>query len=266
MLPLEKEETIETSNNNDDDDEIIETKIEHKETINNEYDNYKMINDDYIGQLVFESDIINEPVVQAKGSLNDNVIYAYNTGIVVNNYDSGCEGGPCSLNDVYLRKDINNNFDIGGTVFMDYRNSLSDQNIIIYGHLYPKYSDPYKELMFSPLERLLNKDNYEKNKYVSLKLKEETRYYQVVYVYLFDTTSEDYDNLQYYRTYYNFDYYGDLDEGYYDTYINNIEQIKLYDTGIKLSNTDNTLTLQTCYENDDNIVEIVVCKQIAQFK
>ena len=254
-------------NNNDSNDIEIKDKsnLDNKlEFINEEYASYKSINDDYIGQLVFESNIINEPVLQAKGSLNDNVIFAYNTGVIVNDYDKGCEGGSCSLNDVYLRKDINNNFDIGGTVFMDYRNSLSDQNILIYGHLYPKTMDPNKELMFSPLESLLNKDNYENNKYVSLKLKKETKNYQVVYVYLFNLSNDDYDNLQYFRTNYNIDLKGNIDEGYYDRYINNLEQVKLYDTGIKLNNTDNTLTLQTCYEEDDNILEIVVCKEISK--
>ena len=53
----------------------------------------------------------------------------------------------------------------GGSIFMDYRNVLSDQNLIIYGHyfstLYDKDVDRVKA--FTPLEKLLDESNYKKN-------------------------------------------------------------------------------------------------------
>lgn len=240
--------------------EIIE--IKEEEPTNEKWKQYKNINDDYVCSVSFDSGLLDEPVLQAKGSLENYEFYAFKSKTPVTNYESGCESGPCTLNDVYLRKDINGEYELGGTVFMDYRNNLDDQNIIIYGHLYPLSMDPNKEIMFSPLEKLLKKENYEANKDITLLLSNEERHYEVVYVYLFDTTSNDYNDLQYYRTYYEYDYYDELDEGYYQTYIDNMEKKKVYDTGKALTTDDNTLTLQTCYEGNDNLVEIVVAREV----
>lgn len=243
---------------------VIEDVVE-QETIeeNNRYQDNKAINDDYIGELYFESGLLDLPVVKAQGQLSDYTFYAFNTGNAVTNYELGCEGGACTLNDVYLRKDwISGKFELGGSTFMDYRNYISDQNIIIYGHLYPKSMDKDRELMFSSLDKLLDKENYATNSIIHLELEHEVRTYQIAYVYLFDLTNDDYDTLQYYRTNYEYDYYNNPDEGYYDEYIDKMEEVKLYDTGVKLTNNDNTLTLQTCYEANDNLREIVVAKEI----
>lgn len=222
----------------------------------------KEINVDYVGQVRFDSGIMDLPFVQASGNLQDYKFYAFDKNTIVSNYDN-CESGPCSLNDVYLRTDWTNwSFDLGGSVFLDYRNSLYDQNIILYGHMFPKSMDPNKERMFSPLEILLKKENYEANKYITLVLDGEIRKYEVAYVYIFDTTSQDYNDLQYYRTNYEYDYYGNPDEGYYQKYIDNMKKKQQYDTGVELTKDDNTLTLQTCVEGSDTLIELVVCKEL----
>lgn len=225
----------------------------------------KKINDDYVMNVEFESGLLDLPIVQAKGELSDYEFYAFDGSYVVKNYDTQCEGGPCSLNDVYLRKDWETGkYALGGTCFLDYRNTLYDQNIIVYGHLYPRSMDPERELMFSGLDKLLKQENYEENKDVYLNLGTEKRHYQVAYVYLFNTTNDDYDNLQYYRTNYNYDYYGNEDKGYFQKYINYMEKVQPYDTGVELTEKDKTLTLQTCYDGDSNHVQITVCKELPE--
>lgn len=230
---------------------------------NSEYQKNKDINKDYIGDIVFESGLINLPFVQAQGTLSDYEFYAYEGQKVVN-YNGGCEGGECTLNDVYLRKDWKTgNYELGGSVFMDYRNSLNDQNIIIYGHLFPRYLDAERELFFTPLEKLLKQAGYEANKYVDLILENETRRYEIVHVYIFDTINDqDYEDLQFFRTNYDYDYDGILDAGYLSTYEKNMKIRELYGTGLSLSETDDTLTLQTCVDGSDSKVEIVVAKLI----
>lgn len=76
--------------------------------------------------------------------------------------------------DSYLRKNwITNEYDVQGTCYLDSRNTLSDNNLIIYGHYTEKgftdYNgyDPDKRPMFSNLELLFDKDNYEDNRYIS---------------------------------------------------------------------------------------------------
>ena len=69
------------------------------------YDNNKAINSDYLGQIVFDSGLINLPFVASKDN-ND-----------------------------YLRRDFETkSYSVLGTVFMDYECDLECQNIILYGH------------------------------------------------------------------------------------------------------------------------------------
>lgn len=227
----------------------------------------KEINDDYVGDVVFESGLINLPFV-CPSKPYDTYSFYTNSGKKVTDYENGCEGGACSGNDVYLRMDWKTmKYELGGSVFMDYRNSTYDQNIIIYGHHYPKSMDADRVLFFTPLEKLMQKENYEDNKNVSIVLGDQKRNYVVAYAYIFHmnpNTHDDLETLQYYRTNYDTNYYGEPDPGYYAKYIQKMEEVKLYDTGVKLEESDNTLTLQTCLENDPSAVEIVVCKEIGK--
>ena len=254
ITPKNEEEVIDVP------EEIIEDKQEVIEeySFKEEWNKNKKINDDYVGNI--RCNYFDYPLVQAKGSLDDYRFYT-NSGKAVSDYNA-CEGGPCSLNDVYLRMNWEDySYALSGSIFMDYLNSLDDQNIIIYGHHYPKSMDPNRELFFTPLEKLMEKENYEDNKEFELLLEDEVRKYEVVYVYLFDVIN-DYDTLQYYRANYDYDYFGNPDPGYYEEYIEGVEKKKLYDTGISLTENDRTLTLQTCVENDSSVVEIVVAREI----
>ena len=228
------------------------------------WDNNSVFNEDYIGEVSFESGLLSLPFVCPSKPYDQYSFYT-NNGKIVTNFDSGCESGSCSGNDVYLRTDWKTmKYELGGSIFMDYRNTIHDQNIIIYGHHYPKNMDKSRTLFFTPIEKLLLEENYEDNKYVQLVLENSVRRYEIAYVYLFHMTSkyDDMSTLQYYRTNYNFDYYGKEDPGYYQKYIDKMESVKLYDTNVKLCESDNTLTLQTCLENDPTAVEIIVCKEI----
>lgn len=249
-------EDLPTKDNTEDKEEI-----DKEEYYKNLWKENKQKNNDYIGQIVFDSGLIDMPFVCPQNEYSEYCIY-YADGSIVSDYENGCESGACTGNDVYLRTDWETmGFHIGGSLFMDYRNTIDDQNIIIYGHHYAKSIDANREMFFTPLEKLLDKENYEENKYIELVLGDEIRYYEIIYVYIFRLDNDDIDNLQYYRTNYDYDYWNNEDP-YYSTYINNVENVKLYDTGKSLSTYDRTLTLQTCVENSANEIEIVVAKEI----
>lgn len=229
--------------------------------------NNKNINEDYVGEIKFESNLINKSFVQAKDiyDKNGNLYHFYNEDGSLASIDEDHTG-----NDVYLWtnwKDMSYDYNIeGGSVFMDYRNSLDDQNIIIYGHHFSEGggNDPDRIKAFTPLEILLNEDNYYDNNKVSLILDNETRTYELVCVYVFDTNDNYYlDNLQYYRTDYNYDEFNDVeDESYYSNYIDALDSVKLYDTGVELTTDDKTLTIQTCISGSSSMFEICVFKQL----
>ena len=229
-------------------------------------DNHK-INNDYVGQLFFDSGLINVPFVQAKDVYNANgELYKFYTesGSVVSD-PTGYTG-----NDVYIwtywatgEYDYNNN---GGSVFMDYRNELYDENLIIYGHHFSFWNDATRKKAFTPIEQLLEFKNYEENKYLTLALENEIRKYELAVVYQYDDTDDYYfKNCQYWRTNYNYDDFEDVvDRSYYENYIKAIKEHQLYDTGVELTTNNKTLTLQTCISgHTGELFQILVFKEIS---
>lgn len=230
--------------------------------------NNKAINNDYIGEIVFDSNLINKSFVQAKDvyDINGNLYHFYNENGTLVEDPTDYNG-----NDVYIWtnwKDMSYDYNIeGGSVFMDYRNDLDDQNIIIYGHHFSEAggNDPERCKAFTPLEKLMEVENYDSNKSLKLILDNETRSYELVAVYKFDINDPIYtDNLQYYRTEYNYDEFEDTsDSTYYQNYIDAMNEVKLYDTGVNLTTQDKTLTLQTCISGlAGSVYEICVFKLV----
>lgn len=150
-------------------------------------------------------------------------------------------------NEYYLSHDFNKNEFSQGTVFLDYRNSLDDQNIILYGHYV--YKD--ENAMFSPLHLLKEEENYEKYKNIKLDFGNEVKEYVVSKVYYYMMGSE---TLIYYNTNYSDE---DLNK-----YLSYVDESKFYDTGVEIGKGDRFLTLQTCVRNRDDLRLIIVAKEI----
>ncbi len=181
------------------------------------YAEKKEENEEYIGHLYFESGLIDELTVQAED------------------------------NEKYLTIDFDGNAYSSGTVFMDYRNTIYDENMIFYGHFV--YADETKA--FSPLHRLKEEENYEENQYLFLALEDEVRRYQVAHVYYYEMGSED---LEYFHTEYTPD---EL-----EAYLENVKEAEFYDTGIEITAGDRFVTLQTCVRDRDDLRLIVICKEV----
>lgn len=177
----------------------------------------KAINDEYIGHLYFESGLIDQKVVQTDD------------------------------NEKYLDTDFEGNYFSSGSAFMDYRNTLMDENIIIYGHYV--YADESK--MFSPLHQLEDEANYEGNKYLYFALEDEVRKYEVADVYYYEMGSE---SLEYFHTEYSADELSN--------YLKHVHESEFYSTGTEISNLDHFLTLQTCVRGRDDLRLIVIAKQV----
>ena len=194
------------------------------------YLNYKKVNDDYIGTLKFDSGLIDLPVFQSTD------------------------------NDHYMRLDWQSGeYAAEGSTFLDYRNQLSDQNLIVYGHYVYSGYDPSLSKAFTPLGKLTDEANYRENANLKLYLSDHVREYQVAYVYyciLDENTGylTTVDDMQYYWTNYSNDYF--------DIYFNTVENASFYDTGVTIGQSDKFLTLLTCVENHDELRLVVLCKEI----
>jgi len=149
-----------------------------------------------------------------------------------------------SDNNEYLRLSFEKEYHRYGTIFMDYRNTLDDQNIIMYGH-YVYYDE---DGMFTELHLLKDKENYEDQKIIELETVEGIRQYQVASVFYYDLNA---DYPQYYQT-----SYSNIKD-----YLKDIDSVEFYDTEIEITNKSKLLTLQTCVRNRDDLRLIVVAVQ-----
>ena len=237
------------------------------EEVNEIWKHYKEINEDYVGQIIFDSGLIDKPFVQAKSCYRKNGdMYTF----FEKNGDVVTDASHYNGNDVYLWMDFETmEYDYdknGGSIFMDYRNSLDDQNVIIYGHFFSTIYGKDKERVkaFTPLEVLLDEKYYQGNMNLSLVLEHEIRRYELFAVYKYDMNSKEYNEKgQYFRTYYDTDVYsGSIDDTYMKNYIDFVNKVKLYDTGVELTENDKTLTFQTCMTPYTNLYEICVFRLV----
>ncbi len=221
---------------------------------------YEAINKDYVGQIVFDSGLIDLPFVQAKDVYDENgKLYKFydEKGHLVTD-PTGFNG-----NDVYIWTNWKTGkydySDEGGSVFMDYRNGLDDQNIIIYGHHYARDWDPSGTKQFTPLDLLLKEENYKNNSTLKLYLESEVRSYVVTYVYIMDIYDEK--QLQIMRTDMDIDFYGKEDPDFFEGYIAYIDSLSKYDSKELLHDDDRILTLVTCIQHQPRYRQIIICRQ-----
>lgn len=215
--------------------EVIEETVEYSDDYYREfYRSQKEMNEDYVGQIFFKSGLIVQPFVQGK------------------------------TNGTYLRTDwTNGKYDVEGSNFMDYANSLDDENIVIYGHYVFEYLDPTLTHKFTPLEQLLSKDNYEDNKVIYLLLEDEIREYEIASVFYAQLVKEGdnyytYENQQYYLT--------GFSEDYFKRYHQSVKEVEQYKTGLDFTKDDKLLTLQTCTRSREDLREIVIAVEKNVYK
>ena len=221
---------------------------------------YEAINKDYVGQIVFDSGLIDLPFVQAKDVYDENgKLYKFydEKGHLVTD-PSGFNG-----NDVYIWTNWKTGkYDYseeGGSVFMDYRNEPDDQNLIIYGHHYARDWDPSGSKQFTPLDTLLQEENYQSNKTLKLYLENEVRSYVMTDIFIMDIYNEK--HLQIMRTDMGVDLYGKDDPDFFESYIPYIRSLSKYDTKEALQKDDRLLTLVTCIQHQPQYRQIILCKQ-----
>ena len=230
-------------------------------------------NEDYIAQIVFDSGIIDLPVVQAYNGLYDRngdyYIFYDDKGNEVKEDKAcvdGCNGYYCDGNDVYLRTDWKSReYSAFGSNFFDYRNSFEDQNLIIYGHHASRshFGDKKaQKQQFTILDTLMDEENYKDNAAFSLTFKDQIRNYVIVAVLKIDITDER--CMQAYRINMDRDLEGGEDDGFFDEYLMIIEDNECYDTGVSLEKEDRFVTLSTCIEGDDNGRELIIAKEVSR--
>ena len=191
-------------------DKVLEAVIESNENVNKEveykvdFEKLKEINNQIVGYLKVNGTKIEHAVVQSK----DNIYY--------------------------LRKSLDKKYNVGGSIFMDYKNKLdgTDKNIVIYGHNMKDSS------MFGTLKNILKEEwyNNEENYIVYFVTEKEEQKYKVFSVYQIK----------------NEDYYIDTEfkENEFAKFVKTLKKRSIKDFGIKVTEEDSILTLSTCADNN----------------
>lgn len=157
---------------------------------------------------------------------NDNIVGRIEIeGTSINEYIFQSED-----NSYYLNHNRDNKEDIKGEIFLDYRVSLSDRIILIYGHNSTFMKTPFKEL-----EKYENKDFFKKYSDINIYTNDIKVTYRIFSVYVED---EDY-------SYMNINYEDDE----YLEHINYLKDNSWYNSDVSLNGNDRIVILQTCSFN-----------------
>ena len=198
------------------DDVYDKIRIEKEELknsyINNEDDTGKdgignifIDNEDYRGWLNVENTNIDYPILQS--------------------YD----------NQYYLDKDINREYLMSGSIFMNYLNDgFNDENTVLFGH------NMRNGTMFAQLKKYKDRDFFYENNNINIELSNgETLKYEVFSVYVTDI-EENYIQTKFDNVY------------EYKEFLERIKNKSIYESEIELCEDDQIITLSTCsFEFDD---------------
>ena len=187
---------IETPNDNNDNAQENEDIL----LISVDFSVLKQENEDIVGWLYLEDSPINYPVVQS--------------------YD----------NDYYLRRLVNGEYNIAGSLFMDYRNdsNLEDNNTIIYGH------NMKNNTMFGSLQEYKNQNYYDNHKVMYYFTPEKNYIIELFTGYTISVESDIYD-------------LSIIDSSKLEELISKSD----FESNTKVTEEDKIITLSTCaYEYD----------------
>ena len=146
-------------------------------------------------------------------------------------------------NDYYLHHLLDRSENELGSIFLDFRNQITDRKILIYGH---NSQDLYTE--FHLLENYLNKSYYEEHQYITLKLENDIYYYQIFTVYIAKKELQ-HVNLNF-------------SDKEYEEHLTWLKRNSKYETGVEINGNDQILVLQTCYFEVPDSYVILGAKKI----
>ena len=155
-------------------------------------------------------------------------------------------------NEYYLDHNLNQEYDKNGSIFMDKDCDVlkPSTNLILYGH-HMKSGQ-----MFGNLSLYSDQSYYEKHPYIQFDTIYEKGLYEIMYVFRSRVYSEDEIVFKYYQ------FIDAQSEQEFDSYMNDMEGMSLYDTGVTASFGDRLLTLSTCDYQEKNGRFVVVAKRV----
>lgn len=157
-----------------------------------------------------------------------------------------------SNNEYYLTHNISQDYDKNGTIFLDCNCDIlkPSMNFIIYGHHMKSGK------MFGQLDKYKDKTFWEKHPMIQFDTIYEKGTYQIVYAF----QSKVYKSDEIAFKYYQFIDANSKEE--FDSYMNEMNRLSLYDTGVPVTYGDQFLTLSTCDQTTQDGRFVLVAKRV----
>lgn len=157
-------------------------------------------------------------------------------------------------NEYYLDHNLNQEYDKNGSIFMDKDCDVlkPSTNLILYGH------HMKSGRMFGDLDEYSKQKYCEEHPYIQFDTIYEKGIYQVMYVFRSRVYSEEEVNFKYYQ------FIDALSEQEFDSYMQEMAAMSLYDTGVTASYGDHLLTLSTCDYQEKDGRFVVVAKKVTK--
>ena len=155
-------------------------------------------------------------------------------------------------NEYYLDHNYNQQYDKNGSIFLDKDCDITNpgSNMIIYGH------HMKSGRMFGNLKLYSNKAYYEKHPIIQFDTIYEEGRYQIMYVFRSRIYNEDEIVFKYYQ------FFDASTPEEFDSHMNEMAKLSLYDTGVTAKYGDRLITLSTCDSSEQDGRFVVVAKKI----
>ncbi len=155
-------------------------------------------------------------------------------------------------NEYYLNHNYNQEYDKNGSIFLDKDCDITNPgaNMIIYGH----HMSSGK--MFGKLDLYSNKSYYEEHPLIQFDTIYEEGTYRVMYVFRSRIYNEDEIVFKYYQ------FFDASTPEEFDSNMNAMAELSLYDTGVTATYGDKLITLSTCDYSEQDGRFVVVAKKI----
>ena len=148
-----------------------------------------------------------------------------------------------SDNQYYLTHNSKGEYDVLGSIFMDYRNTLDDRKILLFGHNAKKLTNS----PFHDLEKYVDYSFYKDHKYIDLILNNEKSKWQIFSVMIVNNNTTKHMKIEF------------NDEEWIE-HISWIKNNSLYDTNIDVGVENKIIVLQTCYYEKENTYLLIIAK------
>lgn len=168
--------------------------------------------------------------------------------------ESGFPVMQTSDNEYYLTHNMDQEYDKNGTIFMDKDCDIlkPSTNFIIYGH------HMKSGRMFGKLDLYADQEYCEEHPYIWFDTIYEKATYEVMYVFRSRVYNESEIVFKYYQ------FIDANSEQEFDSYMEEMANMSLYDTGVTAEYGDQLLTLSTCDYQEKNGRFVVVAKKIKE--